>query len=174
MHTQILKRMFCLILPLFLVVAIAISAIDLGLRNSTTPQGIVSFELCAFTSSCDLALNHWGAKGQALAMLSLGIDYLFLILYPGLLCIGFLLLLARLPPGMARVTLWMAWFCPVISVADAIENYALIKIILNESGNGYGLLAGIFAVIKFAFLGVTLAWLLFVSVRYVFWVRSKA
>ena len=168
-----LKRMFCLNLLLFLIVAIAISAIDLGLRNSTTPHGIVSFELCAFTSSCDLALNHWGAKGQALAMLSLGIDYLFLILYPGLLCIGLLLLLARLPPGLARVTLWMAWFCLVISVADAIENYALIKIILHESGSAYGLLAGVFAVIKFAFLGVALAWLLFVSARYIFWARPE-
>lgn len=174
MRTHILKRTLWLFFSLFVLTSIALTIIDLELRNGTTPYGIVSFELCAYTSSCDNALIQWGAKGRALAMLSLGIDYLFLILYPGLIFIGLLLVAPRVPRNLFRFTIFVAWSCLVISLADAIENYALIQIILSESGIRYGLLGGIFATIKFVLLGITLLWLLFATLKYVLFNRADA
>lgn len=171
MPVKNLKRVFWLFLSLFIMTSIALAMIDSGLKSSATPYGIVSFEFCAYTSTCDDALVQWGAEGQALAMLSLGLDYLYLFLYPGLLFIGFLLVAPHLPANLFRLTMFAAWSCPAISVADAIENYALIQVILTESGSLYGMLGGIFASIKFALLGITLLWLLFITAKYVLFKR---
>ncbi|RBP53580.1 hypothetical protein [Arenicella xantha] len=166
MNTKILKRTFWVFLLLFVFASVALTVIDSGLRNSTTPHGIVSFELCAYTASCDAALIQWGTKGQALALLSLGLDYLFLFLYPGLIVIGLLLIAPRVPRNLFRLTMFAAWSCVAIGLADAIENYALIQIILSESGSRYGLLASISATIKFVLLGIALLWWLFTTVKY--------
>lgn len=174
MSKLMLKRTFWAFLVLTLLTSMAMLVIDNGLKSATSPNGIISFEFCGFTASCDAALLEWGVKGQALAMLSLGLDYLFMILYPGLLCLGLLLLAPRVPRGLYRMTVIAACLCPAISLADAAENYALIQIILNGSGSTYGLLASTFATIKFVILGVTLAWLLFTSMRYVVFKRSDA
>ncbi|MFK8016415.1 MAG: hypothetical protein AB8G17_13365 [Gammaproteobacteria bacterium] len=151
---------------LFVLTAAALIAIDVQLRNAATPHGIVSFELCTFASSCDRALDQWGAKGQALAMLSLGLDYLFLILYPGLIFIVLRLLAVHLPPNLRGPTALAAWSCPVIALADAAENFALIQVIVRQSGDFYGFVGGVFAVIKFVCLGLALTWLAIVFIKY--------
>jgi hypothetical protein len=166
MTVQCLKKAFWLLLALFVLTTLALGLIDSGLRTSATPGGIVSFEFCAFTGSCETALEQWGSRGQALAMLSLGIDYVYLLVYPGLIAVGLLLVTARLGPELVRRTRLAAWSCTLISLADAMENYALIQLVLNAPASGYGLWAGSFATLKFALLGLTLSWLLFVGVKY--------
>lgn len=173
MPRPMLKRIFWLFLVLFTLTSVAMRAIDSGLRDSITPNGIISFEFCAYTSSCDSALLEWGAKGQALAMLSLGLDYLYLILYPGLIAICLWLITPRLPHNVLRLTKFMASSCLITSLADAIENYALIQVILNESAKDYGMLGAIFATIKFGWLAITLLWLLFVWMRYVLFNKAN-
>lgn len=174
MRTQILKNTLWILILLSILTSIALNNIDSGLRSGATPHGIVSFEFCAYMSSCDDALSQWGETGRALAMLSLGMDYLFLILYPGLIFTGLLLVSSHVPRNLFRPTMAIAWSCPAISLADAIENYALIQIILSESGSCYGLLASVFATIKFVLLGITLLWLLIAIVRYVMFNRPVA
>lgn len=169
-----LKKAFWFALALFVPAAIALAAVDAGLKTSATPYGIISFELCGFSSSCKAALAHWGPRGQALAMLSLGLDYLFLVLYPALICISLLLVVSSVPNSLKPITIVIAWSCVAIGLADAIENYALIQVILSESGSQYGLLGSIFATIKFVMLGLALLWLLFTSIRYSLFRRVDA
>jgi len=155
-----LKKLFCGLLALLIPCSIAMWHIDAGLRNTTTPNGIVSFEFCAYTDSCHAALMAWGAEGQSLAMLSLGLDYLFMLLYPGFICVCLLLLARQLTPRLKQVTTFAAWIALAAGVADAIENYALIQIVLNQTDTYYGWLAALFATIKFSILGITLPWLI--------------
>ena len=76
---QIEVRFAWLSLMLALVTLGALALIDLHLRNAVSPQGIVSFELCAYTGSCRAIVEAWGPSGQVWAALSLGLDYLFML-----------------------------------------------------------------------------------------------
>lgn len=158
------NRFFWLLFLLFVLTTLALGAIDAGLKSSATPLGIVSFEFCGFAASCEQALEQWGTRGQALAMLSLGVDYLYLLLYPGLIALALYRWAPRHHSGWAPSTRLAIGMCPVISLADAVENYALVQVILHGSASGYGTLAGVAAVIKFTLLASALFWLGFVAV----------
>ncbi len=169
-----LKQIFWGLLALLIPCAFVMLQIDYGLRNATTPNGIVSFELCAYTSSCNAALATWGASGQILAMLSLGFDYIFMVLYPSFICVGLLLSAQHLSATSKKATIFAAWFSLVAGLADAVETYALIQIVLNQSGSFYGELAAVFATIKFTILGVTVVWLVATTILYLFNRRKVA
>jgi len=162
-----LKKLFCIVLLLFIGTSVAIALIDTGMQTEVTPAGIVSYEFCGFTETCDAALAAWGEDGQARALLSLGLDYLYLFLYPGLVGLALLLLGAKLPATVVSLNFRarVIALCTTISLADALENYGLIRIILDGAGDPFGLFAGIFACIKFTTLGIALAWLLATALR---------
>ena len=52
MRRDLTKRLCWISLALTLATLAALVAIDLHLRNAASPQGIVSFELCAYFASC--------------------------------------------------------------------------------------------------------------------------
>lgn len=164
-HT--LKKAFWLFMALTLATLIAIGIIDTSLRNTVSAYGIVSFEFCGFTASCEATVAQWSVLEQKLAMLLLGIDYLFLLLYPGLIFIALLLAANRLPASWQRLNLLFAKVCVGISLADAVENYALIQILLTESAGSYGIIASCFALLKFFLFAVSLIWLIFIYLKYV-------
>ncbi len=160
MHGLSLKQVFWLLLALLLPCTWAMGQIDLGLRNATSPNGIVSFEFCAYSASCMDTLTAWGAEGQRYAMLSLGLDFLFMLLYPGFIAVCLLLTAAHLSPRLKQVTVFAAWLTVAMWLADAIETYSLTQIVLRQSDALYGPLAAAFASIKFSILGISVFWLL--------------
>jgi len=154
-----LKALFWLLLALFLLTTIGLATLDAGLQVPAV-GGIIAFEFCGFTASCEQVLAQWGESGQKLALLSLGVDYLYLVIYPGLLCTG-LLLSAHDMSGRVRIaTRTMAWVAPLAGLADGAENYCLIQLVLTADAERYGVPAGIFATLKFALLLVSLGALL--------------
>ncbi len=164
MPRQHLKQLLWALLALALPVLVVLALIDeSGLKVASAPLGTISFELCGFTSSCNLILSEWGERGQHLQLFSLGLDYLFMVLYPAITCIGLLLVSSRLSPLLKRVTVVLAWVALTAGFADAGENYFLAQVILKQSGIPYGEWASNFAAAKFAVVGLTLSWLLLVS-----------
>jgi hypothetical protein len=144
----------------------ALVAIDLSLRNAAAPNGIVSFELCAYAGSCLAILDAWDPTARLMAALSLGLDYLFMVAYPAAICFGLLLLVPRVPAslqGLTRAAAWLSW---VAGGADALENYCLARMLLAPEAQQYAWPAAIFATVKFAVLGTTLAWLAWACLRY--------
>jgi len=67
MRRVLTKKLCSLSLVLMLATLGALIAIDLHLRNAVSPQGIVSFELCAYTGSCRAIVEAWGPVGQVWA-----------------------------------------------------------------------------------------------------------
>ena len=171
MTQQNYKKLFWFIFALFLPTFVGMSIVDAFLKTPVTPYGIISFEFCGFTLSCQSALESWKNSGQLFAMLSLGLDYLFLVLYPALIATGLVLMTSKLTGTLTAINKMVIFSCVVISLCDAIENYALIQIILSQAENSNGMIAAIFASIKFALLGIAVLWLLFVALRY--WFFSK-
>ncbi|HSW11619.1 MAG TPA: hypothetical protein VLI06_02195 [Solimonas sp.] len=161
-----LKAVFRGFLLLSILGTIVLAIINAGITNAAVPQGIVSFEFCGFTGTCAAALDSWGEPGRNLTMLSLGLDYLYLLSYSGLIWSGLLLLAGRLPQRWQAGTRGLAWIAPLAGLCDAIENYALIRIVIDGPGETAGLIAGVFASIKFGIVAITLGWLLFASLAW--------
>lgn len=166
MERRQLKGLLWLLIAFFVPTLAALGVIDAGLKVPASSNGIIAFEFCGFLSSCDATLSQWGVKGQQLAMLSLGLDYLFMVVYPCLVCVGLLLVAPVVPAQLKALTTFLAWIALLAGLADAAENYFLIRIILNGSAASYGVPASTFAVIKFAVLGITLGWLVIASLTY--------
>lgn len=155
-----LRKAYGLLWAFLIPAAIAIVWADLQLRTDASPDGIVSFELCHFSNSCQSILDSWDPTAKLYAMFSLGFDYLFMLLYPGLIAVGLLLVAAnKAEPSKRRLTI-LAYSCVIMSLGDAIENYGLIQMLLGNSIATFGPIAAWFATAKFIVLAVALPTLL--------------
>jgi hypothetical protein len=160
------KRLCWISVLLMLATLGALVAIDLHLRNAVSPQGIVSFELCAYTGSCRAIVEAWGPVGQVWAALSLGVDYLFMFLYPATMFLGLMLVVVHVPERLKMLTCSAALAVWGAGAADALENYCLAQMLVSPAAGGFAWPAAIFATIKFVLLGVTLGWLLAMTLRF--------
>lgn len=138
----------------------AMAVIDQGLKGPAAPMGIISFQFCGVQESCDALLAQWGERGKLLAMLSLGVDYLFLVTYPVLVSLALFGLLPRVPAGLQALTKAIAWIVLGSGLADAIENYLLIQVLLGNAPLATASTASVWAVVKFSLFYASLAYLL--------------
>lgn len=72
------------LLSFFLMSILLLTAmliLDRALISAAAPNGIVSFELAGNIDHARKILTAWGSEGKVYASLSLGLDYLFLIVY---------------------------------------------------------------------------------------------
>ncbi|HQR23661.1 MAG TPA: hypothetical protein PK163_02675 [Steroidobacteraceae bacterium] len=157
---------FNVALAFALVSFAALAAMDLSLRNPASPNGIVSFELCAYSGSCRDIVAHWDPTTQLKAAMSLGVDYLFMVAYPAAICCGLLLLASSVPASLEPLTRRAAWVIWIAGAADALENYCLARMLLVPDAQQYAWPAAIFATVKFTVLGVVLAWFVYAGLRY--------
>lgn len=137
----------------------ALRSLDAPLRTQAAPQGIVSFELAKNYEVSRQILDSWSNEAKVYAALSLGLDYLFLVVYAlfiSLSCIQVGTALrerASLLFPMAQ-TLARAQF--LAAILDAIENWALIHLLLNASDRWLPGLARWCATVKFSIVGAGL------------------
>lgn len=160
MQNTRLKPLFWLSLLLTLLAGAALAVIDAYLRIPTSPIGIVSYELCAYHGTCRSMVETWSHYQQLMAALSLGMDYLFMFAYSGTICLALLLVAQQLPTGLQRGTRIVAWSAWAAGINDALENYCLAQMLLAPTAAEFAWPASIFATLKFAFVGITLLWLL--------------
>lgn len=166
MPRHVTKRLFLASLVLAVVVLAVLAVLDQSLRSPAAPAGIVSFELCAYRDTCRLILGEWGPQAQLMAALSLGGDYLFMLLYAAAISLGLLLVSAHVPAGLARLTIGMACLVWLAALADAYENYHLAQMLLGGSVERHGWPAAIGATVKFAILAFSVLWLVAVPLRH--------
>jgi hypothetical protein len=140
---------------------LAMSPADNRMKNTGGP-GIVPFELTGGQQRADEILAEWGENGQDAARESLWIDFGFLLAYG-----TFLTLALRSVREKAAARHWRRlhalgaaaiWFGAIGAGFDALENVCLL-LTLGGAGAAFPLLATIFASAKFAFLGLTIAYL---------------
>ena len=160
MQRDIIKIIFWVLLTLTVVTLAGLGLIDTHLKSLFAPLGIISFEVCAYSSSCAAILESWSAHSQLMAALSLGLDYLFMTLYPAVIFVGLLLMLPYVPHNLKTFTYCNAWLSWVAGIADAIENYHLSQMLLTSKVEAHAWPAAIAATIKFVFLTYVLTWLL--------------
>lgn len=168
------KPAFILMVILTIVVMVCLQIIGGPLVTGAAPQGIVSYEFAGDMPTARAILEAWGARGQVLAGLSLGLDFLFLFAYAGSIGLGCVLAARKLAPqgGLVyRAGVWLAWGLLAAAFLDTLENCALIRILLGSELALWPAMARWCALPKFVLVG---AGLLFVIVGMTQRTRNKA
>ena len=147
------RRAFAILAPLTVAVRVALDAIGHPLVTEAAPLGIVSFEFAGDVATATRMLEGWGEAGRVRAGLSLGLDYLFLVLYASAIGLGCLLVARPAGPALAWGQIGAAWL-------DAVENFALIRLLLGADDAVWPTLAWGCAAVKFALVGAGLAYVL--------------
>ncbi len=150
-------------LILSVLLLIAMSLVDRSLKTSAAPSGIVSFELAGSLNKGQKILESWNTQGKMYAALSLGVDYLFMIVYALFISTADVLIARRLIP---KYVLWgklgyiLGWSQFLAAFLDAIENFVLIRLLLGSQIEAWPVIARWCAVVKFAIVGAGLIYIL--------------
>jgi hypothetical protein len=141
------------------ILLIVLRTLDAPLRTEAAPKGIVSFELAKDYEASRHILSSWDAEAKVYAALSLGLDYLFLIVYALFISLACIRVAEALNSDylfffiLARVLAWSQFLAAVL---DALENMALIQLLLNSSRSWLPVLARWGAMVKFGIVGAGL------------------
>lgn len=108
------KRCFAVLFGLTAAVTVALQIVGAPLViEDDAPGGILSFEFAGDVASAEVMIESWRERGALVyAGLSLGLDYLFLILYPATLSLGCALVAERFSgrfSRLARAGVALAW-----------------------------------------------------------------
>jgi hypothetical protein len=177
------KRIFLTLLALTFSLFAVFRVLDQPLRTPVAPNGIVSFELAGNAQAARAITDSWKQMSlllssvaeqpnpdivnlpYVLAAFGLGIDYLFMPLYSFTLAFGTLLAGGRHAGWLMSLGAVAGYGAFAAAVFDALENYALLQILLNKIYSPYPEVAYYCAALKFMFLifgllYVLAAWLL--------------
>ncbi len=146
-----------------LILMIAVTRIfNAPLVNEAAKSGIVSFELAKNLDNSVKILNSWDENAKISAGLSLGTDFVFLLVYSGFIAMLIFNINNRL---WADKPFYRAgnYFIALIFLAalfDVIENISLIKLLLGNVDQTWSSLAYYFAIAKFTLILLCIVYLL--------------
>jgi hypothetical protein len=150
------KRLWVGSLLISAVSILAIKWLDASLVTDAAPSGIISFEFAGSMNRAQQILSSWDADAKIRCALSLGIDYLFLIAYALFISIACTNIARKLKIQRlfaAKVGFLLGWAQFIAAVLDAIENTALIRLLLGSQQEVYAWMAWGCAGVKFILVG---------------------
>lgn len=145
----------------FLLIVI-MKLLDSYLITDGTSDGIVSFELAKNIHDARIMMDMWGDTGRVVAGFSLGLDYLFLISYSlflGLISFYFAKKFDGRLKILAKLGYAFSWLIFLAAVYDAIENFALFKILTGSGTSLWAVTAWFFASFKFLIVFIVLIYI---------------
>lgn len=128
------KRAWIGLLILTLAVMGGLRRLDRPLRTEAASGGIISFEFAGTLEQARAMLASWGSQGRIHAGVSLGLDYLFLVLYSSGIALGCVLVgqwLAIWSRHALLIGTLLAWGQLGAALLDGTENYALVQLLLG-------------------------------------------
>lgn len=145
------KKLTYSIFYLLLITVVAMRYFDTYLTNKITTNGIISFELAKTLERSQEILDSWTPLAKIFAGLSLGFDFLFLLIYTLFISILIHKLNVRLWVGKSfyRIGEILIWSMFIAAIFDAIENVCLIKLLIGNLKQYWTSLAYYFAAAKF-------------------------
>jgi hypothetical protein len=145
-----------------LALTVALSAVLLitgePLRTEVAPAGILSYEFAGSTTRAVEILDSWDEGAKSAAGFNLGLDYLYLLAYSTTIALAILWLTTGLEPGspVLAAALLLAWGQWLAALLDALENVALVKMLLSAPADPWPAVAFICASIKFLLIALGL------------------
>jgi hypothetical protein len=127
---------------------------DIPLKNEVAPNGIVSFELAKELIVSENILNSWDTHARTSAGMSMGLDSLFLIIYASFIALLMHKLNERVWNNIRvyKLGILLIWGVFLAALFDAIENIALIQLLLGDLQQSWSSIAFYFASMKFVLL----------------------
>jgi len=148
------RKLTYIVFFLLIITLIAMRYFNIYLQDPTSPNGIIDFELAKTLERSQEILNGWGGFEKTFAGLSLGFDFLFLIIYTLFIALLIHKLNERLWTGesfykIGEILIWSMFFAAIF---DIVENICLIKLLIGNLKQYWSSLAYYFAVAKFIFI----------------------
>lgn len=166
-------RVFALFLVATLLVMAVLNILDVELRTPAAPWGIVSYELAGTVSAAEAMIASWGETARVRAGFELGLDYLFIILYSATIaaaCVWAAGMWGEHAKALGRLGVVLAWSQLAAALMDAIENAALLGMLLGRPASPWPQLAAFCATAKF---GLVLLGLAYSTAGVILWVIRK-
>jgi len=140
--------------------------LDGEIQNNETAQGIISFELAKDLSKSEAILNAWNMESKTAAGMSLGFDFLFLLVYALFISILIHTLNERLWKHTKIYTIGviLIWCMFLAALFDMVENVALIKLLLGDLQQKWSSIAYYFAISKFSLLFIGILFIVLNSI----------
>lgn len=154
------KPLFLSFLALTLILFAVFRVLNAPLITPAAPGGIVTFELAGDINPAARILASWDDTAQLVAAFGLGLDYLFMPAYALALSLGILLAASRHPGAFAKLGGWLGWGALAAAFFDAVENFALWRLLWGDFQTVWPPLAAFCAAVKFALLLLGLAYAL--------------
>jgi len=152
-NNQILIFSGLLTVILFLV----LGYFDKPLVTEIAPHGIVSFELAKDINTSISIISSWDNSAKINAGISLGIDFLFLFFYGCFFALACFSVAKKFKENMKwfyKLGISLAFLQIAATIFDAIENIALIKLLLGSNNDIHSSIAYYFASVKFAIIAI--------------------
>lgn len=156
------KPAFLLTLLLTLLLLVVLQVINAPLRSAPAPSGIVAYELAGTPAATQAILASWNPAARVAAGVSLGLDYLFMAAYASSIGLACVLTSQRFAARSwrRRLGVALAWGLLLAAAFDALENYALIRLLLGSASASLPAVARLAALIKFALIGLGIGYAL--------------
>jgi hypothetical protein len=137
------------------------SSFDRYLTNEIC-GGIIDFEFSKDVETAQKYMDSWGDIGRNAAGLSLGLDFLFPLLYTTFIALLVHKLNVRLwsERSFFKVGLAIIWLQFLAGLFDYVENLGLIKLLLGATEPIWASLAYYFAAAKFLLVFVGIGYIL--------------
>lgn len=150
------------ILFLFTIATMAVmNFLDIPLKNEIANNGIVSFELAGSLQNSVDILNSWDSNAILYAGISLGFDYLFMLMYSLLLYVLIKDISSKFTnDSLVKLGKYLALSMLFAGALDAVENFALIQLYLGDLDEVFSIIAFYSAALKFILIGIGIIFIL--------------
>jgi len=156
------KKLTIILLVFITVLIFIMHYLDIQIQNGDNTKGIISFELAKDLSKSISILNSWNILSKISAGISLGLDFLFLIIYSLFISLIIHKLNEKLwkYKKMYTMGIVLIWCTFLAAFFDIIENIALIKLLLGNLKQLWSSLSYYFAVAKFSLLAFGISYII--------------
>ena len=145
------------------ILFLALGYFNKPLITEIAPNGIVSFELAKDINMSISIISSWNLNAKINAGLSLGIDFLYLVIYSIFFATSCYLISQKYINKnnlIFKTGLLLTKLQFVAALFDAIENIALIKLLIGSNNKIYSSIAFYFASIKFLIIALGIVYII--------------
>lgn len=156
------KALFIFLISTTILLMLALNMLGAQLRTVVAPAGIISFELAGSVNLSKKIIKAWDQKQQILAGFHLGLDFLFLFIYPSAIAFCLVWISDTIESRQTRRNplIIIAWVMFLAVVLDFVENCLLLFMLLNGPSMPWPLVSRWSAILKFFIIIVGLAFIL--------------
>ncbi len=156
------RRLFFFFIISFVICFLTLRHFDKNLQTEFSPNGIISFELAKDVNLTQSIIDTWNQNHVlGIAGLSIGFDFLYLIIYAFFLSL--LIFLIGKPwksPVVRRMTQFFIYLIVIAAFFDVLENIGLIQILTGSIDQQWVSMAYYFAFLKFILISFCLAYII--------------